>query len=182
MLKCRGEVEGSLLALIQDCSARSCRLILIDDIDILAADSGSENSSSGCYIYSALLHGIDAIVQKHNREFKNKKMFIVATCTNSKRVGNELLVPHRLGDIKSVIRLPYPIQRKRLSLIFNLLCCSGIDLSWDLVRDGFSDHNYSSCANEHEGHSDSKHVKLKLNAFYLALTLSHGTQVSTSLY
>ena len=168
-----------------------CRLILLDDIDYLAPEIDSYSPITNYYTSNALIHGIDTIVQRHNRDHTDKRILIIATCTDRKKILKSLLVPHRLGDISKVIRLSYPIRQHRLTLIYNMLLCEGINIKWDFHRDGYSDHVYSTEFRNlyTEGNSTQtekvtreeakKSINYLNNAFNLATALSHGTQVRT---
>jgi hypothetical protein len=191
----RGDVETILLALFMECSASDCRLILLDDIDFLAPEVGSYSPITNFYTSNALIHGIDAIVQRHNRDNIDRRILIVATCSDRKKVLKSLLVPHRLGDIRKVIRLPYPLRQHRLTLIYNMLLCERINMIWDLHKDGYGDHVYSTELRNlsAEGNnmqttekatldSNRRSITYLSNAFNLAVTLSHGTQVRVHAY
>lgn len=169
-----------------------CRLILLDDIDFLAPEVDSYSPITNFYISNALIHGIDTIVQRHNRDHIDQRILIVATCSDSNKVLKSLLLPHRLGNISKVIRLPYPIQQHRFKLIYNMLLCERINVNWDFHRDGFGDHIYSTEHRNLPSESNSKQasemmtaetarksINYVMNAYNLATTLSHGTQVRT---
>jgi hypothetical protein len=172
-----------------------CRLILLDDIDFLAPEVGSYSPITSFYTSNALIHGIDTIVQRHNRDNIDRRIRIVATCSDRKKVLKSLFVPHRLGDISKVIRLPYPLRQHRLTLIYNMLLCERINMIWDLHKDGYGDHVYSTELRDLSAEGTNMQTTEKAtfgtsrrsisylsNAFNLATTLSHGTQVRVRAY
>lgn len=177
-----------MLALFKECSVSDCRLILLDDIDVLAPEINSYSPITTFYVSNALTHGIDTIIQRHNTDNPNRRILIIATCSDRTRVMRSLLVPQRLGDITKIIRLSYPVRQQRVALIYNLLQCGGIHVNWDFHRDGHGDHVYSTEAvdlpaeehdNQIEEKARGKPISHENNAFNLATTLSHGTQVRT---
>jgi hypothetical protein len=191
----RGDIETVLLALFMECSVSNCRLILLDDIDFLAPEIDSYSPITNFYTSNALIHGIDTIVQRHNRDNIDQRILIVATCSDRKKVLNSLLVPHRLGDISKVIRLPYPIRQHRLALIYNMLLCDRINMIWDFHRDGYGEHIYSTELRDLSAEGNDKlttdkaaldtakkSISYMRNAFNLSTTLSYGTQVLTHAY
>ena len=127
-------MESAIITLFMECIASDRRLILIDDIDILVPESGPSTSASDLYSSSALIYGIDSLVQRFNTESlrsDEKKIFILATCTDYRVVHQSLLLPHRLGDVSRILYLPFPSQKLRYSLLFSLLTCDGVNITWD---------------------------------------------------
>ena len=127
-------MESAIITLFMECIASNRRLILIDDIDVLAPENGPSSSVSDLYSSSALIYGIDTLVQRFNTESlrsDEKKLFILATCTDYRLVRQSLLLPHRLGDVSKILYLPFPSQKLRCSLLFNLLTCDGVNITWD---------------------------------------------------
>ena len=183
------------MALFDDCISTGRQLLLLDDIDNLAPDRGHLSTVTDCYVLSTLICGIDTIIQKHNRENSNSKIFIVATSSSDKRVSDSLLVPYRLGDVSKILKLPFPSQKQRLNIIQGLLHCEGINIIWDFDRDGYGRFAYSTTQNVHSlregcgksleqpnieesGLAESQEAS---NIFNLSLTLSNRTQVPTIL-
>jgi hypothetical protein len=167
----------------------------LDDIDFLAPEIDSYSPITNFYTSNALIHGIDTIVQRHNRDNIDQRILIVATCSDRKKVLKSLLVPHRLGDISKIIRLPYPIRQHRLALIYNMLLCERINMIWDFHRDGYGEHIYSTELRDLSAEGNDKQATDKAaldtakksisymrNAFNLSTTLSYGTQVLTQAY
>ena len=138
----RGDVESTILNLFMECIASGCRLILIDDVDVLVPEVNASSSASDLYSSSALIHGIDTMAQRYNTEShrsEDRKIFIFATCTYHREIRQSLLVPHRLGDVSKILYLPFPSQKLRCSLILSLLTCTGIDIIWDIHTEGTKD-------------------------------------------
>ena len=183
------------MALFDDCISTGRQLLLLDDIDNLAPDRDHLSTVTDNYVLSTLICGIDTIIQKHNRENSNSKIFIVATSSSDKRVSDSLLVPYRLGDVSKILKLPFPSQKQRLNIIQGLLHCEGINIIWDFDRDGYGKFAYSTTQNVHRlreecgqsleqpnieesGLAESQEAS---NIFNLSLTLSNRTQVPTTL-
>jgi hypothetical protein len=125
-------MESTILTMFNECVASACRLILIDDIDHLVKPVAAAASVSDLYFSGAILHGIDSIIQKYNRENQENKIFIIATCTELSNVHPSLLQPYRLGNKRDVVLLHYPSQAQRQTLIQSLISCPGLNVIWDM--------------------------------------------------
>lgn len=131
-------MESTILMMFNECVASACRLILIDDIDLLVKPIAAAASVSDLYFSGAVLHGIDTIIQKFNRENQEEKIFIIATCTELSNVHPGLLQPYRLGNKEEILSLHYPSQAQRQTLIQSLVSCPELNIIWDRSPVGVS--------------------------------------------
>lgn len=191
-----------VLSLLQDCIFNHRQLILLDDIDSLVLSDNRTASISDMYVSSAVLFGLDSLIQKHNNDCnKNNsrhKIFLIATCTDSTHVHPGLFQPYRLGSLRDMLTLPLPSQQQRYLLLYRLLSCDGVRVLWGSIEGKNSEIiSSSSNSNSHRSNNDdisnntgnnnnnNSYIHITVNSYTsrikdLALELSLGCQVTVN--